>query len=100
MKIGDKLEDGWEVIIELTSGLGSGFIIAKPYNKENIAKLGGRQFALISEGKFRFSSYQQCKLMKLVLEEAKFEGSYKRERKKFEKALNEIKFRGVRNAKK
>ena len=100
MKKGDKLEDGWEVIDELRSRTGSGFLIAKLYDNENVAKLGGRQFALITEGKYRFSCYQQCKLMKLVLEEAKYEGSYKIEREKFEEALEKIKFKGVRNANK
>ena len=100
MKLKQKLEDGWTVIKEMKTQTGVGYIVARPYTSKNgsnfIAKMGGREFGIISEGVFRISTRQQCVLIRLILESAVMESSYLKERKKYKAILEEIKFRGKR----
>ena len=96
MNIGDKLDDGWEVVDEMGTSTGTGFIVARPYSDERWAKKGVKEYAIVTEGMFRISFNQQRSLMKLILENIKGKAAYSfnPEKAAFQRTLDECRFTG------
>ena len=96
MKVGDKIKDGWEVVDEMFSKTGMGYVVARPYSNKKWADLGVKEYGIVTEGVFRISFDDQRKLIKLILENIKGEPyfSFDPEKALFQETLDKVKFTG------